>query len=189
MRRRHWSLPAVHDSSWRLKIDRPRDVTGRGKRIHGGGRRLFSRPQALGATRSTLSSLVPDLAVLGRQHDCRPRQRRTHSAVDALLHPLGRRVSYPAAVRRAPSRPRLADDPQACRHAGAARLLRLLLLQRDHLLRPAIYDRDQRPVDAVERSVVRGAVELFVARRAPDAAPGRRHLRLADRRPGHHQPG
>jgi len=170
MRRRHWSLPAVRDSSFRLKTGRPRDLTARGQRIHGGSRGLFSRTQTPGTARSALSSFVPDLAVLGRQYDCRPRQRRTHSAVDALLHPLGRRVPYPAAVLRAPSRPRLADDPQACRHAGAARVLRLLLLQRDHLLRPAIYDRDQRPVDAVERSVVRGAVELFVARRAPDSA-------------------
>ena len=55
----------------------------------------------LRAARSTLSAVVADLAVLGRQHDSRPRQRRTHPAVDARLHPLGRRVSYPAAVRRA----------------------------------------------------------------------------------------
>ena len=70
----------------------------------------------------------------------------------------------------------------------AARAHRLLRLQHDGLLRPAIHDRDQRTAAAVDRAAVCRAVDLRVVRRSSDAAASRRHLCVAHRRPRHHLP-
>ncbi len=61
------------------------------------------QPRARLAVRPALSAAVAHLAVLGRQYRARPLHRRPYPADDACVHPLGRRVPDPAAVRRPPS--------------------------------------------------------------------------------------
>ncbi len=188
MRRGHWSSSPVRDSS------SGRELAGAGSLVigvsqsHAGSRRPGAKPQAQRDIRSALSFVVTHLAVLGRQHRARPLPRRACSSDHARLHPLGRGLPGPAAVRRAASPPRLADHPQACRTDGRAGGDRRLRLQLDGLLRLAIYDRDQRPVVAIHRSFVCRAVDFCVVRRPADPAAGRRYRRVADRRDGYHLP-
>ena len=155
---------------------------------HAGRARIHFRPRRRLVVRPALSAAVAHLVVLGRQYRARTLRCRTYPADDACVRPVGRRVSDLAAVCRRPSGARLADHPQARGDDDAARVHRLLRLQHDGLLRPAIHHRDQRLAAAIDRAAVRRAVDFCAVRRPPDLAASQRYLRLAHRRRRHHLP-
>ena len=175
-------LLAVRDSS------SPRNSLPPGILDHGVGTRARHEPHGRLAVRPALSPARAHLAVLGRQYGSRPLHRRPRSADHAGVHPLERRVCRSCCRSPPAICARLAADPQARGRDDAARVHRLLRLQHAGLLRPAIHHGDQRPAAAVGRAAVRGDVDLRAVRRPADAAPSRRHLRLAHRRPRHRLP-
>ena len=154
---------------------------GRARREPKPGRRLAVRP--------ALSVAVADVVVLGRQCRSRPLRRRPHSADHAVLHPLELGLSWcccrlPRGISAAIGRP----SASTRRSVDAARAHRLLRLQHDGLLRPAIHHRHQRASAAIGRAAVRRVVDFCSVPRPADAAPGGRHRPVAHRRRRHHLP-
>src|ERR1700728_4748161 len=174
MRGRHWSSGAGRAS--------PPGIVLAMKSTHVGDTSAKPEPKPRGEVashrrlvlRSALSAAAADVAVLGGQYRAWAVRRRACAANYARLHPLERGNADPAAVRGAPRSARLADHPKERRRADPDRLRRVLRLQHDGLLRPAIHDGDQRTAAAIGWAAVRCDVDLRAVRRAVDAAAGLR---------------
>src|SRR6185436_9706441 len=106
------------------------------------------------AEQPALSAADPDLAVLGRQHRAGAPCRRPCAAADAVLRPLDRHLSDPAAVCLAAPEAGLAGAACASADDAVSFLRRVRLQQRDLLLGPAIYRGAERAVDPVGGTAV-----------------------------------
>ena len=142
-----------------------------------------SRPVA---EQPALFAADPDLVVLGGQHRAGAPCRRPRAAVDAVLRPLDRHLSDPAALCLAASEAGLAGAARASADDAVPVVRRVRLQQCDLLLGPAIYRGVERAFDPVGRTAVCRAVVAGAVRHPPDRCAARRHHHLARGRPDHH---
>ena len=138
------------------------------------------------AEQPALSAADPDLAVLGGQHRAGAPCRRPRAAADAVLHPLDRHLSDPAALCLAASEAGLAGAARASADDAVPVVRRVRLQQCDLLLGPAIYRGAERASDPVGGTAVCRAVVAGAVRHPPDRCAARRHHHLARGRPDHH---
>ena len=132
------------------------------------------------------SAADPDLAVLGRQHRARAPCRRPRAALDAVLRPLDRHLSDPAALCLAASEEGLAGAARASADDAVSVIGGVRLQQCDLLLGPAIYRGAECAVDPVGGTAVRRAVVAGAVRHPPDGRAACRYHHLASGRVDHH---
>ena len=143
-------------------------------------------PSAQVAEQPALFAADPDLAVLGGQHRAGAPCRRPRAAADAVLRPLDRHLSDPAALCLAASEAGLAGAARASADDAVSVVRRVRLQQCDLLLGPAIYRGAERTFDPVVGTAVCRAVVAGAVRHPPHGCAARRHHHFASRRPDHH---
>src|SRR5207249_2930481 len=106
------------------------------------------------AEQPALSAADPDLAVLGGQHRAGAPCRRPRAAPDAVVRPLDRHLSDPAALCLAAPEAGLAGAARASADDAVPVVRRVRLQQCNLLLGPAIYRGAERAFDPVVGSAV-----------------------------------